>query len=309
MIGVSVSIQHSPEQLKSHNFNDYEVGIVLDCFQEDDLLAVSILLHDSWTAEAIKDLGLTGLSPGSDVLFLPENSSYGGVDYTYKKTQIRYNHLAFCDPLEARGGLKTRVLDSKDLSNEKIALQFKAIDHTSNGEKMGLVKVGNSTFSVSDEIATSLQNAIDSVSNSKESLELKIQDSVKSVTKLEGDLTATKAALEQAKQDNKALKNDLPELLDVTIFLLDSDSQIKLDGAKTSNDVKRLYLQQKYPDHYSNGMGDEAVNTLFGFVRDSIKNTPTPKSTSSILDSSIKTTVDETEIDWEQLTQRMMNNN
>lgn len=299
--GVSVILQHHNEEMLPHNYADHEVGVVLDVQPEGDYLAVSILLHDGYNFDSILERGLTGLSPGSDITLVSEEGKYEGTEYNYKKSNIRYNHLAFCSPLDARGGLETKILDSKD--NTTVSLQFQSIEHKGQ-EIMSVVTVDGSTFSVPDDIAIPLQQSINNLAESKKKLEVKIQDSLESTTTFEKELEETKKALEASKQEVIAVRKDLPELVSTSKYVLDSSPGINLKGAETSEDVKRRFLEENHPSHYTPAMGGEAVSSLFDFIRGNAD----AKTTTFVLDSATRTPVSDGTIDWEVLTKKMIDN-
>lgn len=289
--GKAVTIEHprfngQPILLDVNNTKLFSKGYVEEVYQEDNKLAVIVLITDIELKDQITTQRLTKLSAGYNAYLAIESGVYNNEPYTSVQTNITYNHLAFVkDP---RGGSELSILmDSEENQQKELMMScFDSIEDINNerGEMMAKITIDSVELEVSESVAMAVNNKLnefknlsanyDSIKGEKEQLEKQI-DKIKSVN-----------------LDSNEIEKKVNAKLDILLKVKTIAPDVNFDSKDDIKDVMTKAIQ-KYDESFdSKDMSeDEIKGNLNSIVRLHAKLTDKEKSTmGKMLAGTVKST-------------------
>lgn len=267
-----------------------------------------IVVTDGDVIEQIKN-GKNSLSLGYETDIVKEDGEYQGIQYDYRQTNIRYNHIAIVD--NARAGESAKIkLDSAD------AVQEEGCKEHNEDKKGGKSYTNKKTDSMNHSLkkrggrmATFRLDNIDyeadqEVINHSAKLASRVDTLESNVKTVENERDGFKAKLDSANEELKGLKDhdvkkDIADgvkarvkLVSIANKALKEDEAVKIDSMEDV-DIKKAVILAKFPeakldsedvtDAYIDARFDTAVELINDGDENAIakqRNTVTPRTDS-----------------------------
>ncbi|MBR9692923.1 DUF2213 domain-containing protein [Candidatus Woesearchaeota archaeon] len=251
-INMPATDEHPPGgQVTPDNFSKYAKGIVIDASAtESNHVKASLVVHDAGLIKKIED-GKRELSAGyqAEIEFSDDGKSA-------VQRRIRGNHVALVDA--ARCGKECSIFDSKPIPKEVI--------------NMAKMKINGVEYEIADSVAPAVLILI----KDNETLETKLEDSVKEVSRVqavadaaEEEAKAAKKKMEDEEEDDKEKEKKIEDAANERVSVLLSAAKIIKDydpSGKSLSEIKRDVVTDALPDLDLSEKDDAYVEARFDIL-------------------------------------------
>jgi len=253
-------------KITADNVKDFQIGSIGENIRRDgNFVKLSGMITDKSGVAAVK-AGRRGLSLAYDSDDIEEHGiTPDGLEYDYRQTNIRGNHLAIVD--RGRAGDMARLnMDTVDI--EENELELKQDSKTiSQGER----KMKYNLDGIDIDAPESIINALVKARTDLSTATLSLDSEKKEVAKLKTNLDTATATADAAKAEIAKLKEvDTEKLvqdgISARIALVDNASLIcdatEFKG-KTDAEIKGLVIKKVFPELNMDGKSADYVTAMF----------------------------------------------
>lgn len=248
-INATVTDDHPSAMVSIDNIRELGKGSSsgYEIFSKDgiDYIKTNLIITDKDLIFKIMD-GKKEISAGYTQDLIKESGNFNGLDYKYKQTNIKINHIAIVDA--GRCGVECKIIaDSEnDIINDiKIT----------KGENMKKIKIGDAEIEICDTVDGHIKG-----------LETKLADSIKSIETLKAQNDALVVEIEKGSEEEKE-KEMMDSVNDkVAVLLLAKDNEISLDSKMSIVDMKKEFLKVK-SNVAVDGKSNEYVDAAFDMMK------------------------------------------
>jgi uncharacterized protein len=240
------------------NWRDLARGLTGgDVARDGDYVRVPLVLMDEGAIKTVKN-GTREISMGYDaVIEFRDGKTPDGEYYDAVQTQLRMNHLAIVSA--ARGGSELRIGDEERERAMTGVLKSILLDGIS-------IETTDQGIQAISKLQRDLQTVIDAGAKTKADFEKRIADLTAALSTKDGELAASKKALEDAKMT--------PAKLDAAVIArttLVADARkiagddLVIDG-KTDAEIRRAAVAKHLGDEGAKAMDDAGIAGAFAFA-------------------------------------------
>jgi len=211
-----------------------------------DYVKTNLIITDKDLIYKIMD-GKIEISAGYTQNLVKESGNFNGVDYQYKQTDIKINHIAIVDA--GRCGVKCKIMtDSKSDIMQDV--------NTTKGGNMKKIKIGDSEIEICDTVDSHIKG-----------LESKLSDSLKQVETLKAQNDALVVEIEKEEEENKE-KEMMDSMINekVEVMVLAKDLNLSIDSKLSLIDMKKSIIGQKNSISLDNKSNDY-IDAMFDMVK------------------------------------------
>ena len=231
---------------------------------EGNFIRASMVILDAKGVESVK-AGKKELSLGYTVDLVPEHGNFDGETYTFRQTNIRYNHLAIVRA--ARAGSQARLnIDEADIE---------PLNLNDGGNNMPLSKIAldGIQYEASQEVINSLEKSKTDGAAHKTNLDIASKEL--ETTKAERDSLKEKLdKAEKAKGNKEEIQKQVRARIDlekVAAKVLDAADMEKI-SEKSDDEIRKSCILKKSPELKLDDKSPEYVQARFDMVAEEAKN-------------------------------------
>lgn len=261
IINAPVTDNHPNDFVDKSNSDQLTKGVGLNYKvikdNKDTLVEVDLIVTDKNLIRKIQD-GKVEISLGYEQNLVKENGVYDGVNYQFKQTDIRVNHIAIVDA--GRCGSKCKITFDNGVKIDNVKIQ-------KQGATMPKIKIGDVEYEINDCLAKHISGLKDTISTLQKDME---------TAKAKADMAEEEK--EKMKKENDSLKsksNDsaINDAVSQKLSLMDTAKKMQVDcKLDDSNDsIKKAIINKTYPNLSLDGKSDTYIDAMMDAVSEKIK--------------------------------------
>lgn len=237
-INAPITDNHPSEFVTVDNAKDLIKGSIADIetFNKDgiDYIKAKMTIQDKALINKVMN-GKVEISAGYRQDLVKEKGEFNGIQYDYKQTDIKINHIAIVDKGRCEGECKLTA-DKKAIINT---------ENKTKGKSMASILIDGVSHEVTDCVAKHLGGLNSKIKSLDEDMIKKEEEKKKAedeAEKLKGEKEKMKEDMEEEKK--KTSDSTLDALVSAKVALLDTASKLKVEVKSTDSvsDIKKSII-------------------------------------------------------------------